>query len=745
MLYENLDELASLDDFTIAFSRIPLFSIVDSHRENYPMVVEVDIPTSEMSHLQQLGDVSGTSVYATNRPIPISPTSSRLLFFRRQDLDYTRHSCSDSAKCKLFNSFKLRFDIADKNYCFDGFRQCISHVNKPNSIESYSEDSFDKVKGFIWGYGIGQLLSISNETAHLLKIQKRVYDIVSSTKNDSFIAPTLLDELGALDSEFSKYDPAQRLAKENWETFAKKKVSDILKIDNINITSIDSLLKAFDVENTAKNKFLAKAGITFRKKISEYSPYGANGYKSYSEDLEAYTKRLIYQERLKIISMVSIKEELDVDNHSYTSVMLAATDSQSELFNKILVRIIWEGIIPSLELLRTKRAEIARNIVITLKSIIEENGQWTGTDIQVYFNNMRKNISEFAPFNLKSINNSIFQSVAAFILKGEDFDSLIAYLEANAVSDYRYVLALWGAMNGYISIPRSIIESKLNESQIRYLFTFSQKALSLSDYGTELPAINLPTIYEPKDPTNTTSSNDTFQDKVLHFFNSKIARGANKKDKEMLRYGLNQAFEHVKGKEDPFLFVACLNDYDKWGAKTNAWKLMRDYICPNYDELRKSKAATNRNILPKQKSTPYARDLFSDMTEPILPKKENKLVVTKAQTDIGNILADNVLIDIISSYLSSESISLVPQVAKQLNTDLKWFVNNYKQIYWDERKKEQVPGIYAKFPKVPHSVIENLSRYLQNKHENPNGWLKDLYQDVPISRIIAFLSKNYGN
>jgi hypothetical protein len=742
MVYENLDELASLENFTIAFSRIPLFSIVDSHRENYPMVVEVDIPKSVISHLQPLGDVSGTSVYATNRPIPISPSSSRLLFFRLQDLEYTRHSCSDSAKCKLFNSFKLRFDIADKNYCFDGFRQCISHVNKPNSIESYSEDSFDKVKGFIWGYGIGRLMSISNDTAHLLKIQKRIYDIVSSTKNDGFVSSTLLSELTSLDSEYSKYDPSQRLAKENWETFAKKNVSDILKIENIDIKSIDSLLRAFDVENAAKNKFLAKAGLTFRKKISEYSLYGVNGYKSYSDDLVTYTKSLIYCDRLRITSNSSINEELDVDNHSYASVMLAATDTQSELFNKILGRIIWEGVIPSLESLRTNRAEIARNAVVILKSIIEEiYGQWAGTDIQAYFNNMRKNISEFTPFDLKSIDSPILQSIAAFILKGEDFDSLLTYLEANAISDYRYALALWGAMKGYVSIPRSVIENVFNNSQIRYLYAYSQKALSLTDFGTELPTV---TVQEPAKPLQPEPLKNTFQDKVLQFFSSSIAPEA-KKDKAQLYEELKQALEHTKGNEDPFVFVTHLNDYSKWGSRTNAWKKLKNEFCPNYDELRKSKGITGKRNQSKKESSHNEKDIFSYVTEPFMPKKENKLAEVTPQSNDKNILADDVLVNVVLSYLDSSKIRLDSKVTKQLATDLKWFVNNYRPSYWDERKNKQYEGRYANLPKDTHSVIEKLSRYLLNKQESTESWLKEIYQNVPIPIIIAFLSKNYGN
>lgn len=56
------------------------------------------------------------------------------------------------------------------------------------------------------------------------------------------------------------------------------------------------------------------------------------------------------------------------------------------------------------------------------------------------------------------IDNPVLQSVAAFILKGEDYDSLKSYLETNAVTQYQYALALWGGLVGYVSIPRTIFD-----------------------------------------------------------------------------------------------------------------------------------------------------------------------------------------------------------------------------------------------------------------------------------------------
>ena len=122
------------------------------------------------------------------------------------------------------------------------------------------------------------------------------------------------------------------------------------------------------------------------------------------------------KERLKHISF---KDSLDVDRASFNTVMLSTENEESDLFNKILYRIIWDNLIPSLEEIRINRKDVAINVVKTLKTIIEDRGiQWQDSEVQAYFDRMRKNISKYEPFELTDISDSVLQSVAAFCSQG---------------------------------------------------------------------------------------------------------------------------------------------------------------------------------------------------------------------------------------------------------------------------------------------------------------------------------------
>lgn len=81
--YSHFDELPELRDFanvTLAFSKIPTFSVNDSDRECFAMVVAIDIEDLEKYQIQAIGNVADTDIFATANPISIPPSTTRLLF-----------------------------------------------------------------------------------------------------------------------------------------------------------------------------------------------------------------------------------------------------------------------------------------------------------------------------------------------------------------------------------------------------------------------------------------------------------------------------------------------------------------------------------------------------------------------------------------------------------------------------------------------------------------------------------------
>jgi len=218
--FEQLEELQQFKNCTLAFTKIPRFEIHDPNRENHPMVVEIDVLECKKIGLEPIGD--GAEMYVTANPIPVSPTSTRLLFFKKTDLIYTRNNCSASAKCKLFDYFESRFEIVPESKFGAPLTSYIKDLKLPKLFPSYSESDYDKAKGFIWGFGIGVLCSVSPDTAKLIKIQKRIYDIISSTKTENVISNAFQSQLDQLDSQYTQNDPIQQSAKSKWKERANQ-------------------------------------------------------------------------------------------------------------------------------------------------------------------------------------------------------------------------------------------------------------------------------------------------------------------------------------------------------------------------------------------------------------------------------------------------------------------------------------------------------------------------------------------
>lgn len=86
--FECLEELRQFDYCTLAFSKVPRFNIYDDTRVNYRMVVEIDLTSPDENGLSFVGICEDTDIFATANPIHLSPANTRLLFYKRDEMDY---------------------------------------------------------------------------------------------------------------------------------------------------------------------------------------------------------------------------------------------------------------------------------------------------------------------------------------------------------------------------------------------------------------------------------------------------------------------------------------------------------------------------------------------------------------------------------------------------------------------------------------------------------------------------------
>ena len=457
--------------------------------------------------------------------------------------------------------------------------------------------------------------------------------------------------------------------------------------------------------------------------------YGKSGYEYYSRDIESYTQQSLDRHR-KQSESIQFASELDTDTDKYKTVMMSASDRNAVLFNKILSRVIWDKVVPSVEELRVNKASVARAVVVEIKSIIEEMGeQWADKPVQMYFNSMRKNIADFTEFNLNEIDDPVLQSLAAFLLKGEDFGSLKQYLEANAFSDYRYAFALWGAVSGYVSIPRSIIESEFNVQNSAHLFTEAQIALSLNSTIRVPHAIIPETITTSVPPKSTPVSNAIpLRDRVLKFF-EKIKKG--KRNQDQMKEELLSALNQLDDSDNSFLFICTLNDFSKWRNTSKAWQEMQAEFCPDYAEQIGKK---RNSSFQQQSKTQQSKGLLDRIgLGGLFQRHDNAVEMPIASSLQDTDISDSCYfefnmqnIDHIVSVIFEVNPSLSEFALKQIRKDLKWV---FDPQYSSGKSQNELIDIFR-------SVLITGKTERRSRNGKDMTWKNEAYSSLDVERTI---------
>lgn len=585
----------------LLFSKIPYFEINDKEQDTRPVILEINV-NEKVNPLVLVGEYEGVTVYSTDTIIRLSPFNTKLLFFNEQDFNHTRTSCSDSLTNKFGDRFRFELCRADFDLAH------LSNINLPinDSCNNYDQkilqdNRLNAIKGFVFGYYIGVSKSMTIDNAILLKIQKRIYDIIATIKNDGSNGNTaFFTELEELDKKYRMYDPSTRKCRELWES--------ALKELNIPVMGLNKLLEVYDERNVLKTAFMRKNDLEPSVSLSNY---GFNNVELYRDALKQHTYSIIKKDQQKNLSDFDVKKTFDLDP-SFETCMLAGEDTDSMVFNKFIDSILWHGSTPTPDTLRTNRFDIATQYTISVKGIWESfNWQWKDSSAQLFMNDLRQNIKSFTPLNFNKQENVVLKSIAAFILKGEDYEAIVQLCEDHSFSDYRYALALWGATQGYVKMSKPIIANISKSSSFCKIYKDILELLYSVKQEGELPYSQdyVKIIKSKQDksiiPGSTLRTNSVKEwQNGIHSYLEQLKNVPNKKN----LYGpLESAFNEYGDQMDYAKFFALLNDYKEWktakGEPITAWKRMVEHFCPNeYARRFGDKPTSTQGIEKKSKS-----------------------------------------------------------------------------------------------------------------------------------------------
>ncbi len=437
--FELIPNLNMPMDKIVLFDYLPFMEIIDAERINYPFVIEIDDSEQlSVSNIKEWKD----GVFFSNKTIYINPFNCRILFFSTEAYNEAELRCIDSKTDKLYSYYQK--SVVQKKEAKD-----ISNISLPFSEDVTVDDliktdeRFNSQKGFLLGWYLGSGKNIDPVLAKLKSIEKKTYDYISAIKNNNgVVTPAYREALNELDKQYKSYDPNVKKVQELWNRE--------LTLFCSNQDEFNLFLKKYGVESELKNAFSKALNIPHRKSFS------IENYESFMSEMTNYTNMLKQSSQ----PSYSFYKETDSDD--------------SKLYSLLINKLFFDDKF-SIENLRINRSEAAKIFITLIKQFIISNGKkWENGSEYEYLQSMMLNIVKSDFFDFQSTQNDLLKSIAAFLLKGDDYEDMMSFLQNNAMSNYCYALGLWGAACGYVDMPRSITNVLFDSSDLGWNQVYKQ-------------------------------------------------------------------------------------------------------------------------------------------------------------------------------------------------------------------------------------------------------------------------------
>ena len=402
------------------------FSFVrpDSDVEDHPMLLEITIDKDFPSIAE--------GVYYSDESIYLSPWRTRFIFFNEQDRRVALSISDSSLETKMLGLYHRQLYI--ETYPQKKFPDV--ECNAPLNKEAIDFDvRINKMKGLLYGYYIGALLSSTPELVEKTNTLQEIQNIFSSILSSDTHKPTILQhqKLIALFADLKKYNPVV--------SYLSQVIKESIKVDEIvsNLTRLGVVFHTtFDVERLINSLELA---------TKDYNP---------ALDWLKKEKDNLYREEASERTYLSTSSEEVVLTDNFlsrvTNTNLTDNNEQQLMMvwaNDVLISSEYNGKI-------TTFAETLSDI-ITRKAKEIYGEKWDDSYARIELNQMRRYIrGQESSITWK---NDLFSSIAAVLAKGSDWEQLRSFMQGKQISDYRMAFAFYGELNGFANLTRDFTDN----------------------------------------------------------------------------------------------------------------------------------------------------------------------------------------------------------------------------------------------------------------------------------------------
>ena len=486
---EIIQELKGINKIVL-FQYPVRFTINDSSRYNYPLLIEVE------DESQLVGDsfhCESDGVFTFNRTLYLTPTNCRLFFFSERAYKLTTINTKSNKSIKYYDNYQILPTTV--GLVLKEMPNVI--IKEERLLDDNLETQTDKTKGLLYAYLLGQNRSLSPELAHLKRLTQDIYDMISGIMANPSMSEAFKTKLYNLMDEYKSVDAIE---KENKQKFSSYLNSDLGRFKFLSSCLIE-LLKKWDIWDLAYRKLSKKWSCNTLPSISEL--ISLEDYRKLGAEIERRTEQGIanYRKAMPHPSLSAIHN----DNQIAIKDLPILTIAVNYVINNKLIP----------EQLSAHRADHCLGMINEIKKYyIREFGEESWDEnVRTYVNNLYSHIQDIGvPFNLHSNNNTELLAIAAFLLRGHNIENYLTYLKMNEISDYSCPLMLWGALCGYMEMNRDILSGVLSIDSYKDVY---QHLLKIDMFKAEWENIE----------SSTNLYNDSNDDNEFNSFMDSICNG----------------------------------------------------------------------------------------------------------------------------------------------------------------------------------------------------------------------------
>lgn len=419
----------------VLYDQLCSFVRPKSDYEDHPMVVEVvldDIIIDAFTRLDEHTVLSDRTIY-------LDPFTTRIFFFSENEKRIALSLSDSSIETKFVRLYQKKILVIAPPVVSYQLPNLSKEVQSLNMAEIDRDKRINRMKGLLYGYYIGGLLSSSREDVIKLNSQREIQDILAAV-------------LASYDHNAT---PQQRARLKELYSSLQPEIPFFTKLSNI--VSEKSLFDA--IVSLVRGEYgYIRGEFDVDRKISQLlSANPQEGKNPVIEEINLLIRqtKTVMARKVKPISVM--EGQIVVMDGSLLHINLPGLSNSDKVLytawiNDVLSKDEYSGKIS------TFKETLSDDVTRKAKEVFEP--EWKGSYPEITLNALRRHVRG-DEFN-HVWKEDIYSALSAVIIRGDDWQKLLQYMQDKVMTDYRLAFSMYGTINGFANLPRDFTDVLFN-------------------------------------------------------------------------------------------------------------------------------------------------------------------------------------------------------------------------------------------------------------------------------------------